>query len=97
MFVTVGNPPLTHRAATILVRESNGWWSLLFSLLNGPVLSRREMPVPAKRTQVRLAFPLHADDGGGLERVALRRITTFADAHALPFFTSGFLHEGWEV
>ena len=48
--------------------------------------------MPAKRTEVSFAVPFHADNGGGVKCVALRTITTFANAHALPFFTSGFLH-----
>jgi hypothetical protein len=43
------------------------------------------MPVPAKRAQICRSSSLHASNGGRVERIALRAITTFADAHAAAF------------
>src|SRR5687767_2229367 len=55
-------------------------------------LRRRKMPVPAKRTKVGLASPLHADDGRGVQRVALRAIPAFAGAHALTLLAVRLFH-----
>jgi len=60
--------------------------------LNDCALTGRKMPVLAKRTKVRFTLSFDPHHSGGVERVALRSITAFADAHALPFFTSGFFH-----
>src|SRR5690606_27265427 len=52
----------------------------------------RQVPVPAQRTQIRLAVALDVAERGCVQRVALRAVAPFADTHPLPFLTGGFLH-----
>ena len=50
------------------------------------------MPLSTKRTQIRLPPPFDADEQSSVQRVALRAITAFANAHAMTFLTRVFFH-----
>jgi hypothetical protein len=53
---------------------------------------RRQMPVPAERTKVRLAPTFHSHHGGRVQRVTLRTVPPLANAHPLTFLAIRFFH-----
>jgi len=65
------------------------------SIGNGPQKSgRRQVPVPAQRTEVSFALALVSGDRGGVERIALAAIPSFAGATRLDSSRVGFFIGG---